>query len=83
MQDGKIWAEGKEESEAIAREINERLNRADLETSWRLEAFDFLISESRKDPMQFHQEYVGPLLEAGANLDMAFDLIVSGVFRAN
>jgi hypothetical protein len=83
MQDSKIRGKGKDESELMAWEINERLDRADMEDRWRLEALDFLISESRENPEQFHQEYVGPLLEAGLNMDTAFDLIVNGVFRAN
>ena len=44
MQDSKRGTKGREESELLARDINERMERADLEVRWRLEALDFLIS---------------------------------------
>ncbi|MGB2671857.1 MAG: hypothetical protein WAO11_14160 [Candidatus Acidiferrum sp.] len=68
---------------SFAEEFCERLSREDLERRWKLEALDFLFSESNDDPDRFERFWIKPLLAAGLNLESALNLVVEARFRPN
>lgn len=64
-------------------EFRERLTREDLEEKWKLEALDYLFTESQAHPESFHRLWIQPLMSAGLSLDTALSLIVEARFRPN
>lgn len=83
MEDGRVSRENKKECDKIARDIRRRLNREDLEMQWELEVMDSIFDESRKQPEEFHETYVRPLMTEGVDVETAYQLLVEGVFRPN
>lgn len=68
---------------SFAEEFRERLDREDLERRWKLEALDFLFSETHNDADNFERLWIKPLLASGLNLESALNLIVEARFRPN
>ena len=70
-------------SKTFVEEFRERLNREELERSWKLEALDHLFTESQDHPERFHQQWIKPLMAAGLTLESAFSLLIEAHFRPN
>jgi hypothetical protein len=83
MDDERVSQENRKECESIAREIRRRVSREHLEMKWELEVLDSLFDDSRKQPEEFHQLYVMPLVNEGIGVEAAYQLLVEGVFRPN
>lgn len=71
------------QSKTFVEEFRERLNREELERSWKLEALDHLFTESQDHPERFHQQWIKPLMAAGLTLESAFSLLIEAHFRPN
>jgi len=56
-------------SKTRVEEFRERLNRENLERSWKLEALDHLFTEAEEHPDSFHRLWVQPLVASGLTLD--------------
>jgi hypothetical protein len=83
MIDERVSQENKKECDRIAREIRRRVSREHLEMNWELEVLDSLFDDSRKQPEEFHDLYVKPLVNEGVGVEAAYQLLVEGVFRPN
>lgn len=68
---------------SLADELRQRLDREDLESRWKLEAFDNLLTESQSQPAKFLRHWVTPLMSAGLSLDAAVSVLIEGHFRPN
>jgi len=70
-------------TKAMSRDIHERLDLIDKDMDRKLQALDYIFSETKEYPEEFHQLYVQPLLESGLSLEDSFSLLVDGVLRPN
>jgi hypothetical protein len=73
----------KKDSKTFAEEYRERLNREDLERSWKLEALDCLFTETQNHPETFHRLWIEPLVAAGLSLELALAVVIEGRFSPN
>ena len=64
-------------------EFRERLDREDLERSWKLEALDSMFADSGDHPYKFLQQWVQPLTSAGLSVESALAILIEGHFRPN
>jgi len=71
------------EFQSFVEEFRERLNREDLERSWKLEALDHLFTEVEDHPESFHRLWIQPLVAAGLTLESALALLIEGRFLPN
>ena len=71
------------EVQSIVEEFHERLNREDLERSWKLEALDHLFTEVEDHPESFHRLWIQPLVASGLTLESALALLIEGRFLPN
>jgi len=71
------------EFQSFVEEFRERLNREDLERSWKLEALDHLFTEVGDHPESFHRLWIQPLVAAGLTLESALALLIEGRFLPN
>lgn len=71
-----------EQVERAREELRKRLKDEELECV-RQEAMNGLISHLRIDAKSFRRFWIGPLIEAGATLDMALACIVQSCFQPN
>lgn len=71
------------EFQTFVEEFRERLNREDLERSWKLEALDHLFTEVGDRPESFHRLWIQTLLAAGLSLESALALLIEGRFLPN
>lgn len=71
------------EPKTFIEEFRERLDREDLERSWKLEAMDHLLTECEHQPEHFHRQWIKPLTAAGLSPESAFVLAVEAHFRPN
>jgi hypothetical protein len=72
----------KETKNAVARAIREGISTTEEEMLFKLEVLDAIFGQS-ENPEEFHRLYVKPLLEQDVKLEIALDLLVSGVVRPN
>ncbi|HJX96720.1 MAG TPA: hypothetical protein VJ324_13935 [Candidatus Acidoferrum sp.] len=70
-------------SKTRVEEFRERLNRENLERSWKLEALDYLFTEAEEHPDSFHRLWVQPLVASGLTLESALALLIEGRFLPN
>jgi hypothetical protein len=70
-------------SKTRVEEFRERLNRENLERSWKLEALDCLFTEAEDQPESFHRLWVQPLVASGLTLESALALLIEGRFLPN
>jgi hypothetical protein len=70
-------------SKTRVEEFRERLNRENLERSWKLEALDHLFTEAEEHPDSFHRLWVQPLVASGLTLESALALLIEGRFLPN
>lgn len=63
--------------------LHNRLVCEDLESAWRLEAVDRLISVLQLEPKVFQRLWVEPLLAVGATMEVAIASIVASYFQPN
>jgi hypothetical protein len=71
------------EFQTFVEEFRERLNREDLERSWKLEALHHLFTEVGDRPESFHRLWIQTLLAAGLSLESALALLIEGRFLPN
>jgi hypothetical protein len=71
------------DSNTFIEEYRERLNREDLERSWKLEALDCLFTETQDHPESFHRLWIQQLIAAGLTLESALGLLIAGRFLPN
>ena len=67
----------------LRKQLHDRIARAELESSWRLEALDRLIVLLQMEPTAFHRLWVRPLLGAGATMEVAIACITAAYFLPN
>ena len=77
-----VWQDT-EYLEKSREDLRKRISREELESSWRLEAFDRLITGSQIDPASFNRLWLQPLIAAGATLEVALRCIVESHFQPN
>ena len=73
----------KELVEQLREKLRERIAYEELESAWRLEALDRLISVLQLEPTSFQRLWVEPLLAVGATMDVAIASIVASYFQPN
>jgi len=69
--------------EQLREKLHNRIATEELESAWRLEALDRLISVLQLEPTAFQRLWIEPLLEAGATMDAAIAGIVASYFLPN
>ena len=69
--------------EQLRERLRNRIAREELESAFRLEALDRLISVLPLEPTSFQRLWVEPLLAAGATMDVAIASIVASYFQPN
>jgi hypothetical protein len=69
--------------EQLREKLRERIACEELESAWRLEALDRLISVLQLEPTAFQRLWVEPLLAVGATMDVAIASIVASYFQPN
>jgi hypothetical protein len=83
MKARKIRIKSKSETEAMSRDIRQRLEHIDKDMDVKLQTLDSIFSNTKDYPEEFHQLYVQPLLDSGLTLEDSFSLLVDGVLRPN
>jgi len=69
--------------ERLREKLHNRIEREELESAWRLEALDRLISVLQLEPTAFQRLWVEPLVAAGATMDAAIAGIIASYFQPN
>ena len=69
--------------ERLREKLHNRIAREELESAWRLEALDRLISVLQLEPTAFQRLWVEPLMSAGATMDVAISSIIASYFQPN
>ena len=69
--------------EQLREKLRERIAYEELESAWRLEALDRLVSVLQLEPTAFQRLWVEPLLAVGATMDVAIACIVASYFQPN
>ena len=69
--------------ERLREKLHNRIAREELESAWRLEALDRLISVLQLEPTAFQRLWVEPLMSAGATMDVAIASIIASYFQPN
>jgi hypothetical protein len=69
--------------ERLREKLHNRIEREELESAWRLEALDRLISVLQLEPTAFQRLWVEPLVAAGATMDVAIASIIASYFQPN
>ena len=69
--------------EQLREKLRNKIAREELESAFRLEALDRLISVLQLEPTSFQRLWVEPLLAAGATMDVAIASIVASYFQPN
>ena len=69
--------------EQLREKLRHRIAREELESAFRLEALDRLITVLQLEPTSFQRLWVEPLIAAGATMDVAIASIVASYFQPN
>jgi hypothetical protein len=69
--------------EQLREKLQNRIAREELESAFRLEALDRLITVLQLEPTSFQRLWVEPLMAAGATMDVAISSIVASYFQPN
>ena len=69
--------------EQLHDKLRKRIAREELESAFRLEALDSLISILQLEPTSFQRLWVEPLMAAGVSMDVAIASIVASYFQPN
>jgi len=69
--------------EQLHEKLRHRIAREELESAFRLEALDRLITVLQLEPTSFQRLWVEPLIAAGATMDVAIASIVASYFQPN
>jgi hypothetical protein len=69
--------------EKLREELRKRISHEELDSSWRLEALDRIVSDLQMEPATFHRLWIQPLLEAGLSLEAAIAGIAQSHFQPN
>jgi len=72
-----------EQIKKLREKLHDRIAHEELESSWRLEALDRLITLLQMEPTAFHRLWVQPLLAAGATMEVAIACITASYFLPN
>jgi hypothetical protein len=83
MKDRKMRMKSKVATKSMSRDIHERLDLIDKDMDLKLQTLDYIFSDTKEYPEEFHQLYVKPLLDSGLSLEDSFSLLVDGVLRPN
>ena len=69
--------------EKLREKLRDRIAREEVESAWRLEALDRLITLLQLEPTAFQRLWLEPLLAAGATMDVAISSIAASYFQPN
>lgn len=69
--------------EKLRQKLRDRIAREEVESAWRLEALDRLITVLQIEPTAFQRLWLEPLLAAGATMDVAISCITASYFQPN
>ncbi len=69
--------------EQLRAKLRNKIEHEELESAFRLEALDRLISVLQLEPTSFQRLWVEPLMAAGATMDVAIASIVASYFQPN
>ena len=72
-----------EQMQELRTELHRRISNEELESSWRLEGLDRLISLLQMEPSTFHRQWIVPLLDAGLSPEVATIFIVQSYLQPN
>jgi hypothetical protein len=69
--------------ESLRQKLHRQVSLEDVDSSWRLEALDRIVTVLQMDPAAFYQFWVQPLLAAGASPEVAYACIAESVLQPN
>lgn len=69
--------------EQLHEKLRKRIAREELESAFRLEGLDRLISDLQLEPTAFQRLWIEPLMAAGATMDIAIACILASYFQPN
>lgn len=72
-----------EQLQELRTELHKRISNEEHEPSQRLEGLNRLINLSQMEPLTFHRQWIVPLLDAGATLEVATACIVQSYLQPN